>query len=56
MTARAVKSKLKVDTFFLPYQAAWIKDRSRLKLYEKSRQIGISWASAYEDVANTSST
>lgn len=51
---RPVKSKIKVDTFFLPYQAKWIKDRSRLKIYEKSRQIGISWASAYEDVANTS--
>jgi phage FluMu gp28-like protein len=39
--------------FFLPYQANWIRDTSRLKIYEKSRQIGISWASAYEDVANT---
>lgn len=35
---------------FLPYQAAWINDRSRLKLMEKSRQIGISWAAAYDDV------
>lgn len=40
-------------TFFLPYQAKWIRDRSRLKLMQKSRQIGISWASAYEDVTNT---
>lgn len=37
----------KEDSFFLPYQAAWIKDASRLKLMEKSRQIGISWATAY---------
>ena len=42
------------DKFFLPYQARWIRDKSRLKLYEKSRQIGISWASAFEDVENTS--
>jgi len=35
---------------FLPFQEAWIADRSRLKLMEKSRQIGISWASAYETV------
>ena len=42
------------DKFFLPYQGKWIKDRSRLKLMEKSRQIGISWASAYEDVTITS--
>ncbi len=34
-------------SFFLPYQAAWIKDDSRLKLIEKSRQIGMSWATAY---------
>ena len=31
----------------LPYQRAWINDTSRLKLMIKSRQIGISWASAY---------
>jgi len=33
--------------FFLPYQEAWIKDKSRIKVMEKGRQIGISWASAY---------
>ena len=32
---------------FLPYQSRWIKDRSRLKLMEKSRQIGHSWSTAY---------
>lgn len=36
--------------FFLPYQTAWIKDGSRLKLMEKSRQIGLSWSSAYTNV------
>lgn len=36
------------NTLFLPYQERWIKDRSRLKLMEKGRQIGISWASAYD--------
>lgn len=35
------------DAIFLPYQAAWIKDTSRLKLMEKSRQIGLSWSTAY---------
>lgn len=35
------------DTLLLPYQAVWVRDASRLKLMEKSRQIGISWASAY---------
>lgn len=38
------------DAFLLPYQAAWVTDRSIMKLMEKSRRIGISYASAYEDV------
>lgn len=35
------------DAIFLPFQSRWIKDDSRLKLMEKSRQIGISWSTAY---------
>lgn len=35
------------EAVFLPFQSAWIKDASRLKLMEKSRQIGISWSTAY---------
>lgn len=31
----------------LPYQAAWVNDESRLKIAEKSRQIGWTWATAY---------
>lgn len=38
------------QAIFLPYQAAWIKDRSRLKAMEKARQIGISWSTAYAAV------
>ncbi|MEL6485870.1 MAG: terminase family protein [Pseudomonadota bacterium] len=38
---------------FLPYQAEWIADDSRLKLIEKSRQIGLSWATAYAAVSRT---
>lgn len=38
---------------FLPFQSAWINDRSRLKLAEKSRQIGWSWTSAYTCVRRT---
>lgn len=38
---------------FLPYQARWIRDESRLKLIEKSRQIGLSWATAYAGVSRT---
>lgn len=35
------------DGIFLPFQSKWIKDNSRLKAMEKSRQIGISWSTAY---------
>ncbi len=38
---------------FLPSQSRWIKDRSRLKLAEKSRQIGWTWATAYACVRRT---
>lgn len=31
----------------LPYQKAWVEDSSRLKICEKSRQIGWTWATAY---------
>jgi phage FluMu gp28-like protein len=35
------------NAIFLPYQAKWIKDTSRLKAMEKGRQIGLSWSTAY---------
>ncbi len=41
------------DTIFLPYQARWIADNSRLKLMEKGRQIGLSWSTAYATVSRT---
>lgn len=47
-----IKGRAKVipadrDAVFLPFQSKWIKDASRIKLMEKSRQIGISWSTAY---------
>lgn len=41
------------DAIFLPYQEKWIKDTSRLKVMEKSRQIGLSWSTAYPLVERT---
>ena len=42
------RAKVKApDTLLLPYQAAWVRDASRLKIAEKSRQIGWTWATAY---------
>lgn len=38
---------------FLPFQGKWIRDESRIKLMEKSRQIGLSWTSSYKCVERT---
>jgi phage FluMu gp28-like protein len=38
---------------FLPYQRRWIEDPSPRRLMVKSRQIGISWATAYDIVRKT---
>ena len=37
----------------LPYQKAWIEDDSQLKIWEKSRRIGASWAEALNSVLQT---
>lgn len=41
------------EGLFLPFQARWVKDKSRLKLMEKARQIGLSWSTAYACVERT---
>jgi phage FluMu gp28-like protein len=41
------KVRLAKDTLLLGYQERWVKDRARLKIAEKSRQIGWTWATAY---------
>lgn len=40
---------------FLPFQSKWMKDSSTIRLIEKSRQVGISWATACQTVLTTSS-
>lgn len=50
MTRRKGRAKVvpaNPDAVFLPFQSKWIQDGSRIKLMEKSRQIGISWSTAY---------
>lgn len=42
------------DSLFLNFQEKWIDDKSRLKLMEKSRQIGISWSTSYACTERTS--
>ncbi len=34
----------------LPYQVGWVRDSAGLKVCEKSRRIGLSWAEAYDAV------
>ena len=41
---------MKESAYFMPYQAAWINDPSRLKICEKGRQIGLSYADSYDSV------
>ncbi|MEO5914853.1 MAG: hypothetical protein ABIS50_11510 [Luteolibacter sp.] len=53
MKAFPGKAKIRptnIKARFLPYQTRWVKDQARIKLMEKSRQVGISWADAYETV------
>jgi phage FluMu gp28-like protein len=38
---------------FLEFQARWLSDRSRMKIAEKSRQIGFSWCDAYDTIMET---
>ena len=36
-----------IQDYFLPYQKRWIQDDSPMKLYAKSRRIGITYATSY---------
>ena len=40
----------------LPYQRKWLEDQSPVKVYEKSRRIGISWTQAYDAVVTAATT
>lgn len=39
-----------LPTVLLPYQQKWIEDDSQLKIGEKSRRIGLTWAEAADNV------
>lgn len=36
--------------YLLPYQVNWLKDKSKIKIWEKSRRIGATYVQSYEDV------
>lgn len=42
--------KIAGEKYFMPFQAKWINDRARLRIVEKSRQIGFSYADSYDSV------
>lgn len=42
------------DQVLLPYQKRWISDKSQLKLAEKSRRTGLTWAEAADAALNGS--
>lgn len=54
MTPRAKCIPENPKALFLPYQTRWKNDNSRLKIMEKSRQIGMTWGTAYRQVRQTS--
>lgn len=35
---------------FLPYQVKWLRDKSQIKIWRKSRRIGATYVQAFEDV------
>lgn len=38
------------NQYFLPYQLRWLRDKSKIKISEKSRRIGMTYVQSYEDV------
>jgi len=51
-----IKKKEKaIRKYFLKYQEEWLKDKSRYKIWEKSRRIGATYVQAFEDVLDMAS-
>jgi len=48
--AMGVPADLDAPVVLLPYQQRWIQDDAQLKIAEKSRRIGLTWAEAADDV------
>lgn len=46
---------MKPTDYFLPYQLRWLHDKSRIKIFEKSRRIGGTYCQAFEDVSDCAS-
>ena len=48
--AQAIRHIYQPDELLLPYQKAWLEDDSVLKIAEKSRRTGLTWAEAADAV------
>lgn len=49
-------SALDVPAVLMPYQQRWVADTSPLKVIEKSRRTGITWAEASDNVLTAASS
>lgn len=49
-------SALDIPAVLMPYQQRWVADTSPLKVIEKSRRTGITWAEASDDVLTAASS
>lgn len=47
---------MELGDVLLPYQKAWLGDKSPVKVMEKSRRIGLTWAQALDDVLKASTS
>lgn len=52
--AAILAGEFDADQVLLPYQKRWIADKSQLKLAEKSRRTGLTWAEAADAALNGS--
>src|SRR6266446_6074824 len=43
-----------IKNFFLIFQYLWVRDLSPLKIMQKSRQVGVTYADAYDSVIKAS--
>lgn len=41
-----------LNAYFAPYQKEWLADRSRIKIWKKSRRVGATYIQSFEDVAD----
>lgn len=55
-TATDYKFEKRAPAVLLPYQQRWLSDKAQVKVVEKSRRIGLSWAEACDSVLCAAST